>query len=373
MPQPSSAAEYEDAWPGFDGSAYDKEIEGWLGTDLDAWTRRVVRRHFDPQTGSPYWLARAAGLSFDPMEITRYADLVRFGPFPLADLREGDPLDMVPRSTARPLSGRVWDSGGTTGAPCRVYYTEAMLRYRAVWRRWSWVAEGFQPGRTWLNAAPGGPHLIGHGAAELAEHFAALVFGIDMDPRWVKHLIRNGRLAEVDDYTGHLVEQITDVLAHQPVQYMNTTPAVFHALTRHRPDLVAGLDGVRMSGTQITVEMRRDIRAALDGGICGISYGNTFGISAHLPGEGDEQTIVYAPTYPQVTSTVVDRDEWTRVVAFGSIGQVRMTVLQDDLFLPNILERDQAVRYDLGGRWPCDGVANVKPLQVTRAAPEGLY
>jgi len=279
----------------------------------------------------------------------------------------------VPRSTARPLSGRVWDSGGTTGAPCRVYYTEAMLRYRAIWRRWSWVVEGFLPDRTWLNAAPGGPHLIGHGAAELAEYFNALVFGIDMDPRWVKHLIRAGRLADVEDYTAHLVGQITDVLAHQDVQYMNTTPAVFHALTRRRPDLVARLDGVRMSGTQITVDMRREIQAALDGGICGISYGNTFGISAHLPTEGDDRTIVYVPTYPQVTSTVVDRDEWTKVVPFGSIGQVRMTVLQDDLFLPNILERDQALRYDLAGRWPCDGVANVKPLQITTAAPEGLY
>jgi hypothetical protein len=50
-----------------------------------------------------------------------------------------------------------------------------------------------------------------------------------------------------------------------------------------------------------------------------------------------------------------------------------LTVLHDDLFLPNILERDQGERYDPGGRWPCDGVANVRPFQVTRATPEGLY
>ena len=50
----------------------DRLVDHWLGTDLDAWTRDVVRRHFDPETGSPYWLRTASELPFDPRDITRY-------------------------------------------------------------------------------------------------------------------------------------------------------------------------------------------------------------------------------------------------------------------------------------------------------------
>jgi len=351
----------------------DPVIEQWLATDLDAWTRRVLRRHFDPETGSPYWLARAASLDVDPLAITRYDELTAFGPFDLAMLREADPADFVPRAAGRPLTGRIWDSGGTTGDPCRVFYTEDMIRHRGLWRRWSFVTEGFEPGRAWLQATPTGPHLIGHGTWEVSDLFSSLVYAIDMDPRWVKRLIRSARLADVADYTEHLLEQMVAVLRHGRVDYVNTTPALFASLLKAHPDLVARLSGVRLSGTQISSAMYREFVAALDGGIVGRSYGNTFGNAAGLPASDDGETLPYLPNYPQVTMAVVAKDDWSAPVAYGETGQVRLTALHDDLFLPNVLERDQAVRYDTGDAWPCDGVANVRPLQITRAAPEGLY
>lgn len=52
---------------------------------------------------------------------------------------------------------------------------------------------------------------------------------------------------------------------------------------------------------------------------------------------------------------------------------MRLTVLYDDLLLPNVLERDQAVRYGLTSRWPADGAANVRPLDtLAPTAVEGL-
>ena len=59
-------------------------IDHWLALDRDEWTRQIVRRHFDPVAGSPYWLRRAAELPFDPRDITRYDELAAFGPFPVA-------------------------------------------------------------------------------------------------------------------------------------------------------------------------------------------------------------------------------------------------------------------------------------------------
>ncbi|WP_435241252.1 arylcarboxylate reductase [Streptomyces cucumeris] len=350
----------------------DALVSKWLDVDIDQWTRQVVRRTFDPDSGSPYWLGRAAGLGFDPLDITRYEELTAFGPFPMADLRTRNPEDLVPRAVPRPLAGRVWDTGGTTGRPCRVFYTPDMLRHRGVWRRWSFVREGFAPGRTWLQATPTGPHLIGHGVWEVADLHAGQVYAIDMDSRWVKRLIREGRLADVERYTAHLLEQITDVLDRGGVDYLNTTPALFENMRRRCPEAVAGLDGVRLSGTQINTAMYRDFLAALDGGICGISYGNTFGNAACVGVGPESRSIPYLPNYPQVTMAVVSKGDWSSVVAPGETGQVRLTVLHENLFLPNILERDQAARYT-DDDWPCDGVADVRPLQMTNVAPEGLY
>ncbi|GAA0730876.1 hypothetical protein Drose_26815 [Dactylosporangium roseum] len=348
-------------------------VKGCLQEELDDWTRRVVRRHFDPDIGSPYWLARAAELDFDPRDITRYAELAAFGPLSLQELRERDPAELVPMAVPRPLVGRVWDSGGTTGDPCRVFYTESMIVHRAAWRHWSFRTEGFLPGRGWLQATPTGPHLIGNGAYELTEFFDARVYLFDADPRWAKRLIRMGRFAEAEEYTAHLIEQIAGILRTQPVSYMNTTPALLAALIRKEPELAAALEGVRLSGTHITAAMHRAFAKVLGGGICGRSYGNTFGNCAGLPADRDGAVLPYLPNYPQVTAAVVSRSDWTKPVGYGQIGQVRLTVMHEDLFLPNVLERDQAMRYDTGPEWPCDGVANVLPLQISRATPEGFY
>jgi hypothetical protein len=69
----------------------------------------------------------------------------------------------------------------------------------------------------------------------------------------------------------------------------------------------------------------------------------------------------------------VDPADFRTTVGKGQSGQLKLTVLHEDLFLPNLLERDEATRYDTKGEWPVDGVFNVRPLQVSQAAPEGLY
>jgi hypothetical protein len=345
----------------------------WLGTDLDDWTRQVVRRHFDPVAGSPYWLSRRPHLDFDPLEITRYEELSAFGPFSLARLRELDPAALVPLDVPRPLAGRIWESGGTTGAPCRVFYTAAMADHHSQWRRFGLELTGFERGRTWLYACPSGPHIVGRGANQIAEMYDSTVYTMDLDPRWIKQLIRNNHLAIMNTYVEHTIEQMTDILETGRINYLETTPAIMQALINRRPELVAGLSGVGLGGTQLPPAMYKEIAAALHGGVIGATYGNTFGCATGLPAGQGGAVLPYLPNFPQVTMAVVDRDDPERIVEYGETGQVRLTVLHEDLFLPNILERDQAERFDTGAAWPCDGVANVRPLQITQAAPEGLY
>ena len=347
--------------------------EYWLSMDVDAWTRHVIHRTFNPDLGSPYWLRRAKDLDFNPLDITQYSELTAFGPFDGDVLRTVEPADMVPLSTPRPLSGRIWETGGTTGSPWRVYFTEPMMLHKEIWRWYSFIQDGFEPYRTWLVATPSGPHAIGNMAnRELPDMFGATVYSIDMDSRWVKRLIRNSRLNEVSDYTQHLLDQITDVCTRD-VDYLYTTPALLQALISGHPDLVARLRGVRLSGTQVTATMYREFVRALRGGVVGLTYGNTLGLGHGLPVRDNGDVMPYAPTYPQLTMSVVDTSDNITPVPYGEVGRVRLTVLHEDLFIPNVLERDQAIRLDLSGQWPCDGVGNVSPLVVTSTMPEGLY
>lgn len=351
----------------------DALVKGYLAQDIDEWTKSVVRRHFDPESGSPYWLRRAAGLSFDPRDITRYGELTAFGPFPLAELRTLDPAGLLPLAAPRPLAGQVWESGGTTGDPCRVVYTPPMLEHRFAWRRWGMAREGFEPGRSWLHATPTGPHLVGYGASDLAQNYGARVYSVDFDPRWVKRKLRAGQLQEATDYTDHLVQQLTGIAGSQPIDYLVATPALLRALVRGEPGLVARLRGAWLSGTHISASMWREFSAALSNGILAVIYGNSFGNTIALPVEPDGSVIPYLPNYPQITMSVVRQDDWTAQVGYGEYGQVRLSVLYEDLFLPNILERDLAMRFAAGDEWPCDGVANVRPLRGATGVTEGLY
>ncbi|MEI5097539.1 hypothetical protein RB200_01315 [Streptomyces sp. PmtG] len=66
-----------------------------------------------------------------------------------------------------------------------------------------------------------------------------------------------------------------------------------------------------------------------------------------------------------------------REVAEGERGRVRVTTLLEDLFLPNLLERDSAIRTGPHPWFPWDGVAAVRPFQdgtgTEGEAVEGVY
>ena len=79
---------------------------------LDGWVREVVAWHFDPRTGTPFWLEWAARERFDPREVQGYDDLRRLGNFQDEWLRGGPVQRWVPKGYAgRPVY--VFETGGT--------------------------------------------------------------------------------------------------------------------------------------------------------------------------------------------------------------------------------------------------------------------
>ena len=84
---------------------------------LDKHARETVEWHFNPETGSPFWLEKAETLGFDPRkEVRAFADLKKFPLFEDEWLRGGPVRRWIPKG----LAGKpayVFETGGTTGIP----------------------------------------------------------------------------------------------------------------------------------------------------------------------------------------------------------------------------------------------------------------
>ncbi len=345
--------------------------------DLDARVRTLVAWHFSPQTGSPYWLRRAATLGFDPREeITGFADLVRF-PSVADEWRQVPAADLIPRGAPGPYA--VWETGGTTGPARRI--VDARERYRSIRNIGQILTRhGFlRSGGDWLHVGPGGPHLVGTSVARLARRCSALCHNVDLDPRWVKQLYRTGRADEARRYTAHVVEQALAVLRTQPVRVLTITPPLLQALCEH-PEayalLQAKVRGIIWFGTSLSEEGLRLLEEELLPGARLVGwYGNTLmGIACQRPRQpGDLYRCIFTPPAPGAVVQVVDPAHPTRPVAYGQAGQVRISVLHREMFLPYHLERDRAIRVPPAVGERTDGLAGVAPLAGAGPAVEGVY
>lgn len=350
--------------------------------DVDEWVRMTVQWHFSPDTGSPFWLSRAAHLPFDPLtDITTRADLQRF-PDLSGELSSVPVEELLPRGRMEGPRVRVFESGGTTGAPKRIVETSS--RAEAL----GWVSSvldqhaGF-PGRGeghWLHIGPSGPHIVGRSIGLLAELRGAVCFYIDFDPRWVKRLVLENRGDEVARYVDHLIDESLTVLRTQRVSVVFATPPVLERICLRSSALSVFRDRVRglvWSGTSVSAETLRLVEELFGGAAVVGLYGNSLmGIAPQRPRlRSDDERCVFQPLCPQALVHVVDPTDVDRVVDYGERGRVRISLLTHDLFLPNVLERDGARRVSPVPGFPWDGVADVSPLRTTSQEPiaEGVY
>lgn len=346
-----------------------------VGGDLDEWALRMVHWHFSEETGSPFWLARRGSLGFDPLtDIVDFASLSRFGLFDKSLLRTGNPRDLVPRGLrGRPF--RVFETGGTTGEPCRIVNVTRMDDEVTVYRVMLEI-RGLAGGDV-VAMTPTGPHQYGHFVARLADRWCGAVGFIDFDPRWVKAELR--REGTGQDYVAHLIAQTRLLLERQRPSLLFTTSRLLLALVTDlgRPLAEYGVRAVCTGGTSCTPEETRFVQEEYLRGVAWIdTYGNTLvghALMADPPMPGDPRTY-YLPS-PLGVMRVVDPDDVTRDVAYEERGRVLTTTLLEDLFLPNLLERDAAIRVPPHPWFPWDGVRDVQTYQEVdgETAVEGVY
>jgi len=344
--------------------------------DLRTHLQRMMRWHFDPATGSEFWLDRVAGLGFDPLtDVHGVADLRRF-PDLSEELRTVDVSRLIPRGKAgQPFA--VYESGGTLGRPKRII--EHSSRLANV----QWVSEvlrdhGFPDRGNWLHIGPTGPHIVGRSVRLLAEYRGSLCFTIDLDPRWVKRAIATERPDLAAEYIEHVLDQVEQIAADQDIAVLFVTPPVLEALVA-RPALYERLAGtVRAliwSGTSISVTSLKLIEEEFfpAAAVAGL-YGNSLmGIAPQrVRRPGDEFGCVFRPYWPNAQVEVLD-PETGREVPYGERGRVLVHLLSEDMFLPNVAERDTAVRLRPED---ADGVelADVQPYRGgARTVIEGVY
>jgi len=337
----------------------------------------MMQWHFNPDTGCPFWLEWAAKAGFDPRhEVKNYDDLSKFGNFQDEWLRGGPVRRWVPKGLGnKPIY--VFETGGSTGVPkSRIAHEDFRIDYEAFSH--TLPAESFPLGSDWLMLGPSGPRRLRLAVEHLAQFRGGIAFCVDLDPRWVIKLIKRGDIAEADAYKQHCIDQALTILKANEIKCMFTTPKLLEALCEKISLQKAGIKGVFCGGTEMTAQFHRFAVEELCKDIYfAPTYGNTLmGLATHKQpfDPADNYAIIYYPPSPRAMLEVVDPVDTDRLVGYGETGRVRLTTLTREFFVPRFLERDECEREGPCGKYPWDGVRNVRPFKKMGASVvEGVY
>src|SRR5438093_5780311 len=224
---------------------------------LDAHVREIVDWHFNPDTGTPFWIEKAKSFKFNPCkDVKSFDDLKLFGQFEDEWLRGGPVRRWVPKALQnKPIY--IFETGGTTGIPkSRINIDD----FRTDYEMFSDTLpdEYFPKGANWLMLGPSGPRRLRLAVEHLCQHRGGICFCVDLDPRWVVKLIKKGWMEHLNAYKDHVIEQaITILSAGHDIKCMFTTPKLLDALAGRLEKegtsvSKVGIKGVFCGGTEMT-------------------------------------------------------------------------------------------------------------------------
>lgn len=355
-----------------------------MGTDikqatekLDQHLREIIRWHFSPDTGCPFWLDWAKKAGWNPIEkIQTFADLIKFDHFQDDWLRFEQPQRWVPQ----PYQGKVFtifETGGTTGMPKqRIGWDDIRIDYHGYAETLD--DELFAPGGFWLSMGPTGPRRLRLSIECLAHARGCCCYFIDLDARWVKKLIAQKQFDQAQAYLDHVIDQTEIILKHRQVDVLFTTPRLLEALGEKNSLPDQGIKAVFCAGTEMSPQtVRFLIEEVLENQITFIPiYGNTLmGLASSVPVSVDDNySITYYPPQPRAAIRIVDPNNTQGQVDYGQWGRVELTTLTKELFMPRFLERDEAIRRRPCPDYPFDGVGDVRPFGSSeKKVVEGVY
>src|SRR5476649_2676408 len=349
---------------------------------LDAQVREIIEWHFNPETGSPFWVEAVAGknpnlqVKFDPRkEIKCFEDLKKFGLFEDDWLRGGPVRRWLPKALwDKPTY--VFETGGTTGIPkSRVVVDDFRIDYETFSAT---LPDKFFPkASNWLMLGPSGPRRLRLAVEHLAQFRGGICFCVDLDPRWVVKVIKKGWMEHLKAYQEHIIDQAMTVLsAGHEVKCIFTTPKLLDALAQRLEKegssiAKAGISGIFFGGTEMTSQwIRFTIEEYLGGDVyIAPTYGNTLmGLAAaEMPTAKDNYKIAYYAPQPRAVAQVVDFKDYGKEVEVGQTGRVLLTTLTKEFFVPRFAERDEGEKEPPYEKYPWPGVSGVRPFHEIAA------
>ena len=354
----------------------------------DQRVRRLVALHFHPETGSRYWVRRAARLGLSPQrDLQSEADLLRLGPMDASALADRAVEEFVPAGVL--AGGRAGlvpvETGGTSGRPkFAVHRRDEFLQAFVAPFVAAAARCGFPREVNWLFLGPTGPHVIDQAARACAEAMGSMgPFCVDFDPRWARALVE-GSFSRTR-YLRHIEEQALRVLAAQEIGVLFATPPVLASLgAKVEPPCRQRIRGIHFGGMCVSSQLRAELAELFPNAVLLSGYGNTlFGMMPELAYD-PRRGIDYFPHGARLLVRLVETgeggeaDRLGRPVATGQRGQVVVTRLDEAQLIVNMFERDSAVRLpppaDAGPDFVRDGLRDVQPIVTERTKPPGgLY
>jgi hypothetical protein len=382
------------------GATLDEKVKN-ARRQLDEHFVEIVRWHFSPETGTPFWLEKAKEFKFDPLKDVKSFDDIRLFPFFEDDWLRGGPVRRwVPKAYAD-RGVYVFETGGTTGLPkTRIVIDDFKIDYEMMSD--TLPDKYFPRGSNWLMLGPSGPRRLRLAVEYLAQYRGGICFCVDLDPRWVVRCLKDRKIAEANAYKEHVIDQGLTILAGgHDIKCMFTTPKLLAALDEAlragkleeklrsvgrpvppggvRSIKQTGITGIFSGGTEFTPQFTREAyEEMLDNGEVYMTptYGNTLmGLACSKPiGPEDGFKITYYAPQPRAVIQVVNPKNYEEVVPYGQTGRVLLTTLTREFFVPRFPERDEGEREPPYEKYPWDGVSGVRPFaELAGGTVVGVY
>ena len=269
----------------------------------------------------------------------------------------------------------VFETGGTTGVPkSRVAIEDFRIDYELFSE--TLPEEYFPRGSNWLMLGPSGPRRLRLAVEHLCQHRGGICFCVDLDPRWVIKLIRQGawktwkctRPTSSNRPSPFLTPVTTSAACSPRRSCSKRLPRSWR--TGAPAFAKAGITGIFAGGTEFTPQYTRFAMEELlgEGVYMTPTYGNTLmGLACSKPvtaGGWLQDQLLRAAAARRHRSRLLRRLE--RVVDYGKTGRVRLTTLTKETFIPGFLERDEGEREPPYEKYPWDGVSGVRPFRQFR-------
>ncbi|HJW85831.1 MAG TPA: hypothetical protein VJ440_04280 [Candidatus Brocadiaceae bacterium] len=330
----------------------------WIGMSIDKWLHYILAIHFDPVAGTPYWLEKEKQLGINvTKEITSFNGLHLLGPMDEEDLRRYPVEHFIPKIYHKNKENLILgETAGTTGLPkVTAYLRDEFFVAFVEWFVYVATYRGFPVGVNWLWAGPSGPHIIGKAVGHVVKRMGSMdPFSIDLDPRWIKKLVPNS--LGFNRYLNHVIEQALDILKRQHVEVIYSTPPLLERLAAEMDaEQRKAIRGIHYGGVAVEKELLKRLRReSFPNAIHIAGYGNTlFGLCMEIT-ESAEGNLDYYPPGPRMVVQVIskkdgiqpDKNRLTQIVDYGEEGQVLFHRLDESFFIPNMFERDEAIRIE---------------------------